>query len=566
MTTGKLREWRGVKPVAAPAGVAIGTRLRTTADEDRVLDLVAEHLGRLRRADLAAISHPVPVDSGLDADERRLVRRGRLNARKRALTAQSSSRWASAIIAGDDDQYRLARDGQHRHIVGLRSAIATIEARAAEPTADSLTVSERKSRRKPKATKGYATQAERFQKLRRVQHLRGELAVVERERAAGVVHVVEGGKQLASTRHHLVKAGLTEAQWRQKWDAARWRITANGSPDEPFGNLTITVTPAGQVSIRLPKPLEHLANATRARYVLSGAAQFSHRGAQWAERITGGNSISYTLTRRPGRGGVYLSGAWAVPALPYWAGRDGSGPGDDVHAAGPVVGVDLNDGHLAVRRLDSHGNPAGVPARIDIDLTGSSSRRDAQVRHGITQLLHYTRRHGIATIAVEDLNFADARANGRETMGRGRRGKRFRRTVSGIPTAVFRTRLAAMAAHAGIELLAVNPAYSSIWGGQHWQHPYPNVTRHQAAATVIGRRAQGHSARRRKGVTPPRPEDRPVRATNQTAPNRLTATGSRHETGTRGTTSRRPTSPRTRLPGRATVTPAPLANNGQLQL
>ncbi|MDT5119755.1 MAG: hypothetical protein QOE30_5494 [Mycobacterium sp.] len=187
------------------------------------------------------------------------------------------------------------------------------------------------------------------------------------------------------------------------------------------------------------------------------------------------------------------------------------------------------------------------------------------MRHAITQLVHYTRRHGITAIAVEDLNFADARATGRETMGRGARGKRFRKTVAGIPTAVFRNRLAAMAPAAGIDLWAVNPAYSSIWGGQHWQHPYPNVTRHQAAATVIGRRAQGFSARRRKGVTPQRPEDRTVRATNLTAPNNPTATGKRHETGTRGTTSRLPNSIRKRLPGRATVTPAP-ANSGRLQL
>src|ERR1700738_1965025 len=60
---------------------------------------------------------------------------------------------------------------------------------------------------------------------------------------------------------------------------------------------------------------------------------------------------------------------------------------------GPVVGVDLNEGHLAVRRLDEHGNPVRRPHRIDIDLTGPSTRRDAQVRHAITRLIHYTRRH-----------------------------------------------------------------------------------------------------------------------------------------------------------------------------
>jgi IS605 OrfB family transposase len=183
-----------------------------------------------------------------------------------------------------------------------------------------------------------------------------------------------------------------------------------------------------------------------------------------------------------------------------------------------VVGVDLNDGHLALRRLDEHGNPVGRPERIGVDLSGSSARRDAQVRHAITRLIHYTGRHGIDTIAVEDLDFADARATGRETMGRGRRGKRFRKTVASIPTAVFRNRLTAQADRHGVRLFAVNPAYSSVWGDQHWRTPYENVTRHQAAATVIGRRAQGLKARRRKGVTRTRPEDRVVRATDQATP------------------------------------------------
>jgi hypothetical protein len=72
-------------------------------------------------------------------------------------------------------------------------------------------------------------------------------------------------------------------------------------------------------------------------------------------------------------------------------------------------------------------------------------------------------------------------------MGRGSRGKRFRKTVAGIPTAVFRKRLTAQTYRHGVRLFAVNPAYTSAWGDQHWRTPYENVTRHEAAATVIGR-------------------------------------------------------------------------------
>lgn len=555
MAAVKLREWRGVKLVPGPSGAAITTRLRTTSEDDTVLDAMAEHLGRLRRADLAHTCRPVPPGPSLDDETRRQARRDVLNARKRAIMAASSSRWAGTIIRANDDTYRLARESQARHVVSLGEAISSIERRLAQPTCDMLPPGARKTRRGQ--AKGYVTQAERFQKQRRLQSLRAELRRVVTDRDDKLARVVDGGKRLAKTRHSLNTAGLTEDEWRERWSCARWRIKANGSGDEPFGNLTITVTPAGEVSLRLPKPLEHLANAKPGRYVLSGRAKFAYRAAEWQARITGGKSVSYTLTRKPGRSGVYFTAAWATPI-------ETSGVADgEMLATGPVVAVDLNDGHLAIRRLDAHGNPVSGPRRIDFDLTGTAARRDAQVRHAITRLIRYCRRHGTGTIAVEDLNFVDARQTGRETMGRGQRGRRFRRTVVGIPTAVFRNRLTGQTSRHSIRLLAVNPAYTSAWGDQHWRMPYKNVTRHEAAATVIGRRAQGYKARRREGVTRTRPEDRVVRATNQAGPDQSRATNSRRRPRMRGTESRPPGRISTRLLGRATVIPA-LAASGHL--
>jgi hypothetical protein len=561
MTAERLREWRGVKPVPGPAGVAITTRLRTSPEDEAVIDLVAAHLGGLRRADLAAVSRQVPPDPGLDEAGKRQARRDGRNWRKQGLTELSSSRWANAIIAANDAHYRRSRDAQFRHIAGLRAAIAAIEKRLAQPTLDALTREERTARRKARLPKGYPTQAERFQKQRRLQSLRAEMGRVLADCDAGRVRMTEGGRRLARTRHNLHAAGLTVAEWREAWDCARWRIEAIGSGDEPFGNLTITVTPGGEASIRLPRSLECHANARHGRYVLSGTARFAYRGDEWLARVTGGKPVSYTITRRPGRIGRYLTAAWS--AVPEPPGTGPQAPGAGVYADSPVVGVDLNDGHLAVRRLEAHGNPVGAPHRIEFELMGSSTRRDARVRHAITRLIHYCLRHGIEAIAVEDLNFADARDTGRETMGRGQRGRRFRKTVAGIPTAVFRARLAGMCHRRGVRLYAVNPAYTSAWGDQHWRRPYQDVTRHEAAATVIGRRAQGYKARRREGVTRARPEDRAVRATDQAGPSEPQVnTGSRHRPGTRGAESRPPGRARTRLPGRATVTPA-TADNGQ---
>lgn len=123
---------------------------------------------------------------------------------------------------------------------------------------------------------------------------------------------------------------------------------------------------------------------------------------------------------------------------------------------------------------------------------------------------------------MENLDFDDARTTGRERMGRGGRGKKFRRTVAGIPTSRFRERLRGMAFHAGLLVIAVDPAYTSVWGERYWKAPLQqqskrtDVTRHHGAAVAIGRRGLGHRIRRRPGVTASDQRIASRRATGQT--------------------------------------------------
>ncbi len=76
----------------------------------------------------------------------------------------------------------------------------------------------------------------------------------------------------------------------------------------------------------------------------------------------------------------------------------------------------------------------------------------------------------------------------------GRRGRRFRRAVAGIPTGKLRDRFAQMTANADLAVVVVDAAYTSRWGAQHWMAPlrqhHPETTGHHAAALVIGRREQ----------------------------------------------------------------------------
>ncbi|MER6981538.1 IS200/IS605 family accessory protein TnpB-related protein, partial [Streptomyces carpinensis] len=131
--------------------------------------------------------------------------------------------------------------------------------------------------------------------------------------------------------------------------------------------------------------------------------------------------------------------------------------------------------------------------------------RDAQVRRALIRLLHVAQRHNLA-IAVEDLDFAAEKT--REKHGR---RKRFRKLLSHMPVSRLRARLVSMAAELGITVVAVDPAYTSRWGAQHWQKPLTGkarkTTRHDSAAVAVGRRALGHRIRRRTAPPPAHQSD-----------------------------------------------------------
>ena len=475
--TGAGRPLRSLAPpfvVAQGRGVSVRTRLKgLTAGDVDVLRRVGAHLGALAGRDLAA-----RCADGLRHSSRRWAER------KRVLTGECSSRWAGAITKTSHDQWALSRRSQAAHLKSLDAAIGVIGHRLSLPvgTAGGRGVSG-----------GYRSRTEWFHKSRRLAALEKRREKAAADFAAGLVRVVRGGGALARTRHHLPEAGLTREQWRERWEAARWFLSADGESGKRYGNETIRITPCGQVSIKLPAPLAGLANAPHGRYVLAAKASFAHRGGEWADRVETDRATAYRLHLDADRGRWYVDASWQRPPVHVLS--------LEAACASGVVAVDTNADHLAAWRLDVHGNPIGAPKRFPYDLTGTAQHRDAQLRHALTRLLHWTRRTGAKAIAVEDLDFTDSKT--REKHGRNRR---FRQVISGIPTSRLKARLTSMAAEHGIALVAVDPAYTSRWGGQHWQHPTSTPTRktsrHEAASIVIGRRALGHRARRRTAPPP----------------------------------------------------------------
>jgi IS605 OrfB family transposase len=497
-------------PVVAgpPAGVRIRTRIHLTEAEATALSVVGSFLGGVYRVELAGrirVGH-------LDRSSQALWRAER----KQAVTSVSSSRWAGAITRAVEDQYQLGMRGLAAHVGDLRRAVDVLEARCALRPGESAPVGAGDRGGRGRRHRGYRSANERFAKTRRLAGLRSRLAAAEETLAAGRPSITVGGKRLWRNRHHLDTAAMTERQWRAHWDAARMFLTADGEAGKAGGNETIRVDAAGRLRIKVAAALSaqfgpHLQ--------IAAPVGFSHRGGEWAERVAVRRAVRYDISYDPDRDRWYLDASWKRDVI-------AAAPSIEELRTGPVLGVDLNADHLACCVLDGSGNPVGAAFSIPVETAGlCASRRDGRVRAAITALLDRSAQQDCSAVVIENLDFADARATGRETMGRGARGKRFRRAVAGIPTSRFRTRLTAMAARRGIGVIGVDPAYTSRWGAQHWATPLQQqtsepVTRHHAAATAIGRRGLGMAIRRRPagprngqrtatGTPPTRPDHPP---------------------------------------------------------
>jgi hypothetical protein len=490
---------------AAPAGVRIRTRVQLTDAEASALGAVGSFLGSVYRTELAG-----RVELGRLDHEAHAAWRAR---RKQALTGVSSSRWVGAITRAVEDQYQLGMRALSAHLTDLRRGIEVLEQRCAlRPGAQELAPAAAGRRRR----RGYRTAGERFAKTRRVAVLRARLAAAEDALAAGRPSIVVGGKRLWRNRNHLAQTAMTQQQWQARWNGARMFLTADGETGKTGGNETIRVDQTGRLRIKVPAAL--LAQLG-SQLDIAAPAAFNHRGLEWADRVADRGAVRYDITFDPACNRWYLDASWKQDPLT-------APPSIEQLRTGPVLGVDLSADHLACCILDGSGNPIRDPITIPIATAGlPASQRDGRVRAAITALLDTAQINTCSAVVIEHLDFADARATGRDTMGRGKRGKRFRRTVAGILTANFRNRLTAMAARCDIAIIGVDPAYTSKWGNQHWVKPLQQqtsepVTGHHGAATAIGRRGLGLPIRRRPagprngqrtvtGTPPARPDHQP---------------------------------------------------------
>ncbi len=327
---------------------------------------------------------------------------------------------------------------------------------------------ETKSRRKAKKS------AVRL-KRRRLDVLRGRLAVAERELAAGRPRVCFGGG--ADLRRRDL------ARWRER---RATRINIVGATGETCGNQSVhwdgttlrVLLPAALTDAewhegkRYAKPRK----ASPEDWLVFPNVTFRYGQDELLRAVEDRRAVTWL---------VFLAddGRWHAHATITDAATDVVTLGVEWGA----VGLDLNIGEVAVTVVDRFGNAkrrlhlpfpvAGTPEGKARGMMGEAAR-------AITDLcleLHLP-------LAREVLDFSKKKAGLREY------GPAHARRLSSWAYSRFFALLDARCVREGVEVIPVDPAYTSVIAMMKYAAGLA-MSRHHAAALVIGRRAQGRGER-----------------------------------------------------------------------
>ena len=334
-------------------------------------------------------------------------------------------------------------------------------------------------------------------KRRRLANLKFRLSVLEADIVAGRVRLCFGSKKLWRRQHHLEANGYASHEaWLEEWREVRSNeFFVLGSRDETAGcQLCVAaVNDDGTLTLRLRMP-DGLAEL-HGKYLVVPNVRFAS-GHDVVLAALGSNS-EYAVYRRQ-HGEKAARATTLGQAISYRFKRDAKGwrvfattelPEVEITTdrRRGAIGVDLNADHLAVVETDASGNYVNA-WRVPLVTYGKSHHQaEALIGDAVAIVVEYARGAG-KPLVIERLDFRQKKA-----VPEGE-SRKYSRMLSSFAYGKMKAYFLSRGYREGVEIIAVNPAYSSVVGRVKFMERY-GLTVHQAAALVLARRSLGYSER-----------------------------------------------------------------------
>lgn len=436
------------------------TRLRgCDAATLEALDAYADSYGRVERRLFAALQKP---DVDANALKRRFLADFRL-----------SSRQYNAIRRGLDGKIASIVTLRKQRLADMIAEIAKLKRLVRKLAADI---------RKAVKAKQDATKLrfKRHGKQRRLGLVQDRLAKLKADEAAGRVRLCFGSRKLfrsqfqiagevASIGDETKRAQALEEKrqaWREDWRRARSRqFFSLGSKDETAGNQSCQITDLGEtfaLKLRLPDAL-----GVYGKHLSFENLSFAYGGAAIRAARVAGEALSYRFLRDDKGWRVFVS-------------VDVKEPDRVSRKEAGCIGVDVNVDHLAVAAIDRFGARTRVWRIACVTYGKSSDQAKAVIGDAVKTVADIAAAAG-KPLAHEALDF------GAKKKDLSRAGARRARMLSSFAYGQILTTLNAACHRRGVEILTVNPAYTSVIGAVC--HAGRAVSNHQGAAVAIARRS-----------------------------------------------------------------------------
>lgn len=284
--------------------------------------------------------------------------------------------------------------------------------------------------------------------------------------------LIFGSRKLWNAQYNLEANGYSAHQeWLKDWQSAREsQLVFVGSKSETNGCLICQLDPSGHVKIRVPQCLE----AMFGEYVEADGVHFSYGQETINYALAKPQALTYRFVRKNEQ--WYIFCTTDRIDVPYQS-----------HRRNGMIGVDLNPGVVGWAYCDSEGNlKAKGQFRVNLQ-DRSTNQTKAALGEICAQLVKKAETFG-CPITVETLDFSRKKAGMKES------GVKYSRMLSNFAYDQFDSMLSGRCENRGIELIHVNPAYSSKVGLVKFMSMYGQSC-DTAAAMVLARRALRKSER-----------------------------------------------------------------------
>jgi IS605 OrfB family transposase len=374
---------------------------------------------------------------------------------------------------------------------GKQSSVAELREIEAKGIKDSIASIEKSIKALTKGLKRKRKDGEDLSKDKFIIHQKKRRLGIKRyklDRALNNKSLCFGSKKLFNAQHHLEENGYaTHEEWREDWRSAR---TSNfmmvGSKIYKGGNQLCRLGSDGSLVITVPRCLipefgTHIdCSDVFFRYGqgwIDSALEpktYISQGKKQSSRVGSTAPLTHRFVRKDGR--WYLHTTVERPELPWTSSK-----------ANGAIGIDLNVNSIAWAHCDHNGN-LKAHGQIAIDLKDKSSKQTQDILSKAVGEIVILAKTLQCPIVIEKLDFAKKKAELRE------QGKRYAEMLSSFAYSKFGELIHSKAYYAQLQVIEVNPAYSSLIGLTKFMSMY-GLNSGTAAGLVLARRCFRFSER-----------------------------------------------------------------------